>query len=100
MEFMRNLPTRKVNGVGRVFERELDAIGIKTCGDIYTHRAYLSIIWRKASNFLCNVISVWVVQKFSLQKSTNVRVLGRSLHFRELSGKTELREKCGTLLKS
>ncbi|KAI7627905.1 putative DNA-directed polymerase kappa, partial [Hortaea werneckii] len=30
--FMRDLPTRKVNGIGRVFERELDAIGVKTCG--------------------------------------------------------------------
>jgi len=42
MAFMKVLPVRKVNGVGRVFERELDAIGIKTCGDIYEHRAMLS----------------------------------------------------------
>jgi len=28
MAFMRDLPTRKVNGIGRVFERELDAIGM------------------------------------------------------------------------
>ena len=42
MGFMRVLPVRKVNGVGRVFERELDAVGIKTCGDIYEHRAMLA----------------------------------------------------------
>ncbi|KAK0102593.1 hypothetical protein ONS95_006202 [Cadophora gregata] len=42
MAFMRDLPTRKVNGIGRVFERELDAIGVKTCGDIYAYRQYLS----------------------------------------------------------
>jgi DNA polymerase kappa len=42
MGFMKVLPVRKVNGIGRVFERELDAIGIKTCGNIYEHRAMLA----------------------------------------------------------
>ncbi|KAG9241915.1 DNA-directed polymeras-like protein kappa [Calycina marina] len=53
MAFMRDLPTRKVNGVGRVFERELDAVGIKTCGDIYACRQYLSKLFgEKAFVFL------------------------------------------------
>jgi DNA polymerase kappa len=53
MAFMRHLPTRKVNGIGRVFERELDAIGIKTCGDIYDYRQYLSKLFgEKAFVFL------------------------------------------------
>lgn len=53
MDFMRVLPVRKVNGVGRVFERELDAIGIKTCGDIYEHRAMLAKLFgEKAYQFL------------------------------------------------
>ncbi|KAL5524065.1 hypothetical protein ACEPAG_8238 [Sanghuangporus baumii] len=42
IEFMRDLSIRKLPGVGRVHERLLDSIGVKTCGDIYTHRA---IIW-------------------------------------------------------
>lgn len=51
--FMRDLPTRKVNGIGRVFERELDAIGIKKCGDIYELRAYLpKLFGEKAFRFL------------------------------------------------
>jgi len=53
MAFMRDLPTCKVNGIGRVFERELDAIGIKTCGDIYQYRQYLSKLFgEKAFRFL------------------------------------------------
>lgn len=53
MAFMRDLPTRKVNGIGRVFERELDAIGVKTCGDIYAYRQYLSKLFgEKAFTFL------------------------------------------------
>ncbi|KAF8639506.1 hypothetical protein AX17_001411 [Amanita inopinata Kibby_2008] len=43
-DFMRDLPMRKVPGVGRVNERLLDSIGIKTCGDIYTHRATLYLM--------------------------------------------------------
>ena len=42
--FMRDLPIRKIQGVGRVNERLLDAIGIKTCGDIFTHRVTLSLM--------------------------------------------------------
>ena len=53
MAFMASLPTRKVNGIGRVFERELDAIGVKTCGDIYAYRQYLSKLFgEKAFVFL------------------------------------------------
>ncbi|EJD03310.1 DNA/RNA polymerase [Fomitiporia mediterranea MF3/22] len=40
--FMRDLSIRKLPGVGRVHERLLDSIGVKTCGDIYAHRA---VIW-------------------------------------------------------
>jgi DNA polymerase kappa len=50
---MKDLPTRKVNGIGRVFERELDAIGVKNCGDIYACRQYLSKLFGdKAFMFL------------------------------------------------
>jgi DNA polymerase kappa len=53
MAFMSCLPTRKVNGIGRVFERELDAIGVKACGDIYAFRQYLSKLFgEKAFCFL------------------------------------------------
>ena len=56
LSFMRDLPTRKVNGIGRVFERELDAIGIKTCGDIYPQRHYLNRLFgEKAFQFLMGV---------------------------------------------
>ncbi|KAI9894773.1 MAG: hypothetical protein M1814_002130 [Vezdaea aestivalis] len=55
MDFMRDLPTRKVNGIGRVFERELDALGIRTCGDIHPQRGYLTRLFgEKAFQFLIN----------------------------------------------
>lgn len=42
--FMRDLPIRKIQGIGRVNERLLDAIGIKACGDIFTYRVTLSLM--------------------------------------------------------
>ncbi|KAH8107995.1 IMS-domain-containing protein [Cristinia sonorae] len=42
--FMHDLSIRKVPGVGRVNERLLESIGIKSCGDIYTHRGVLSLM--------------------------------------------------------
>lgn len=53
MAFMRDLPCRKVNGIGRVLERELAAVGIKNCGDIYDQRQFLSRLFgEKAYEFL------------------------------------------------
>ncbi|KAJ7725863.1 DNA/RNA polymerase [Mycena maculata] len=44
VSFMHDLPIRRVPGIGRVSERLLESIGIKTCGDIYTYRATLSLM--------------------------------------------------------
>ncbi|KAF8495871.1 IMS-domain-containing protein [Gautieria morchelliformis] len=42
--FMHDLPIRKIPGIGRVTERLLDSIGVKTCGDIHAQRATLSVL--------------------------------------------------------
>lgn len=53
MNFMRSLPCRKVNGIGRVLERELAAVGVVTCGDVYAERKYLTRLFgEKAFRFL------------------------------------------------
>lgn len=53
MAFMRDLPCRKVNGIGRVFERELAAVGVQTCGEIYGQRQFLNQLFgEKAFEFL------------------------------------------------
>ena len=94
MSFMSTLPVRKVNGVGRVFERELDAIGIKTCGDIYAQRTYLyRMFGEKAFQFL--------MQTYLGLGRTNVqpadeyerKSVGTESTFRDISTKEELRAK-------
>ncbi|CAE6434629.1 unnamed protein product [Rhizoctonia solani] len=44
LEFTKNLPMRKMPGTGRVTERILDSLGVRTCGDVFTHRAQLYLL--------------------------------------------------------
>ena len=94
LEFMRDLPVRKVNGIGRVFERELDSIGIKTCGDIYPQRAMLTKLFgEKAFQFLAqcylglgrtNIAPVETHERKSVSTETT---------FHEIGDREELRAK-------
>ncbi|KAI0355704.1 DNA/RNA polymerase [Trametes cingulata] len=67
--FMHDLSIRKVPGVGRVNERLLESIGVKTCGDIFKHRAVLHLLDKQFGlEFLLqaylgiasNVVQPWV----------------------------------------
>ncbi|KAH8119422.1 DNA/RNA polymerase [Phellopilus nigrolimitatus] len=49
MDFMRDLPVRKVPYIGRVGERVLESIGVKTCGDIHSARAVIYLMPKKFS---------------------------------------------------
>jgi nucleotidyltransferase/DNA polymerase involved in DNA repair len=57
MQFMSELPCRKVNGIGKVFERVLsDALGIRNVTEIYGKRAVLyKLLSEKSFDFLINV---------------------------------------------
>ena len=94
MSFISSLPIRKVNGVGRVLERELQAIGVETCGDIHAQRAYLNKLFgEKAYQFL--------VQTHLGLGRTNVqpaeeyerKSVGTESTFRDMSRPEELRAK-------
>ncbi|KAF2792323.1 DNA/RNA polymerase [Melanomma pulvis-pyrius CBS 109.77] len=94
MDFMKTLPCRKVNGIGRVFERELDAVGIKTCGDIYAHRAYLSQLFgQKAFQFLMQCYLGLGRTNIQPAEDYERKSVGTESTFREMSSPTELREK-------
>jgi DNA polymerase kappa len=57
MQFMHSLPCRKINGIGKVFERVLsDALGIHTVDDIYSKRHILyKLLSEKSFDFLIQV---------------------------------------------
>ncbi|CAG8959141.1 hypothetical protein HYFRA_00013004 [Hymenoscyphus fraxineus] len=94
MAFMRDLPTRKVNGIGRVFERELDAIGVKTCGDIYTYRQYISKLFgEKAFAFLMQCYLGLGRTSIQPAEEYERKSVGTESTFGEMSDPTQLREK-------
>ena len=53
MNFLRELPTNKMGGIGRVKMKELRAFGINTLGDLYNRRADVFVLWPPVTaNFL------------------------------------------------
>ncbi|RMC16433.1 hypothetical protein DUI87_06763 [Hirundo rustica rustica] len=54
LEFLKDLPIRKVPGIGKVTEKMLKALGIVTCSELYQQRALLSLLFSEISwrNFL------------------------------------------------
>ncbi|KAJ1209255.1 hypothetical protein NDU88_004633 [Pleurodeles waltl] len=54
MDFIKDLPIRKVPGIGKVTEKMLKALGITTCTDLYQQRALLALLFSETSwhNFL------------------------------------------------
>lgn len=94
MEFMRELPVRKVNGVGRVFERELGSIGIETCGDIYPQRALLTKLFgEKAWQFLAQCYLGLGRTKIEPVETYERKSVGTETTFHEIGNKDELRAK-------
>ncbi|KAK0611084.1 hypothetical protein B0T14DRAFT_439537 [Immersiella caudata] len=94
MNFMAKLPPRKVNGIGRVFERELAAVGIETCADIYPQRQYINRLFgEKAYEFLIRCylgLGRTVVRPAEEYERKSV---GTESTFRDMSDPHELREK-------
>uniref|UniRef100_A0A8C6G7W6 DNA polymerase kappa n=1 Tax=Mus spicilegus TaxID=10103 RepID=A0A8C6G7W6_MUSSI len=49
MDFIKDLPIRKVSGIGKVTEKMLMALGIVTCTELYQQRALLSLLFSETS---------------------------------------------------
>ncbi|EJD02943.1 DNA/RNA polymerase [Fomitiporia mediterranea MF3/22] len=94
MEFMRDLPVRKVPGIGRVGERVLEAIGVKTCGDIRAARAIIWLMPRKfAVDFLFEThlgLAPTVVKPYQREERKSV---GVSRTFRAVQTKEAIFQK-------
>ncbi|XP_059274072.1 DNA polymerase kappa isoform X2 [Mustela nigripes] len=49
MDFIKDLPIRKVSGIGKVTEKMLKALGIINCTELYQQRALLSLLFSETS---------------------------------------------------
>ncbi|KAI3390236.1 hypothetical protein diail_11388, partial [Diaporthe ilicicola] len=94
MTFMRELPCRKVNGIGRVWERELKAIGVQTCGDIYGQRQFLSPLFgEKAFEFLVQCYLGLGRTDVQPAEEYERKSVGTESTFHDISEPKQLREK-------
>ncbi|KAL7939194.1 hypothetical protein V8C35DRAFT_285972 [Trichoderma chlorosporum] len=94
MAFMRDLPTRKVNGIGRVLERELLEIGVKTCGDLYEQRQYLNRLFGdKYFEFLLRCYLGLGRTKIQPAEEYERKSVGTESTFHDMSDPTKLRDK-------
>ncbi|OAA56094.1 DNA-directed polymerase kappa [Cordyceps fumosorosea ARSEF 2679] len=92
--FMRGLPTRKVPGIGRVLERELLEVGIKTCGDIFEHRQYLHRLFgTKTFEFLVGCYLGLGRTRIRPAEEYERKSVGTESTFREMADPAMLREK-------
>ncbi|KAM0271891.1 hypothetical protein ACHAQH_008933 [Verticillium albo-atrum] len=94
MKFMGSLPPRKVNGVGRVLERQLAEIGVTTCGDIYEYRQYLNQLFgEKAYEFLIHCYLGLGRTRIQPAEEYERKSVGTESTFHDMSDATQLREK-------
>ena len=94
MAFMRDLPTRKVNGIGRVLERELKEVGINTCGDLYAYRQFLNPLFgEKTSDFLFTCYLGLGRTKIQPAEEYTRKSVGTESTFGDMSDPIKLREK-------
>lgn len=94
MSFMRDLSCRKVNGIGRVLERELAEVGVKTCGDIYAERRYLrQLFGEKTYEFLIMVHLGLGRTNVQPAEEYERKSVGTESTFRDMSDPVQLREK-------
>ncbi|KAK2063341.1 impB/mucB/samB family protein [Colletotrichum caudatum] len=94
LRFMAKLPPRKVNGVGRVLERQLAEIGIKTCADLYLQRQFLRPLFgEKAYEFLVNVYLGLGRTRIQPAEEYERKSVGTESTFRDMSDPQQLREK-------
>merc|ERR1719427_1366320 len=49
LDFVKNLPIRKAPGIGNVQEQLLKSIGVSTCGDLFTLRAQIKLLFSDTS---------------------------------------------------
>ncbi|CCF34847.1 impB/mucB/samB family protein [Colletotrichum higginsianum] len=94
LRFMAKLPPRKVNGIGRVLERQLAEIGINTCADLYPQRQFLRPLFGdKAYEFLLNVYLGLGRTRIQPAEEYERKSVGTESTFRDMSDPQQLREK-------
>ncbi|XP_071994362.1 DNA polymerase kappa [Engystomops pustulosus] len=98
MDFIKDLPIRKVPGIGKVTEKMLRALGITTCTDLYQQRALLSLLFSDTSwhNFLHISLGLGSTR---IERDGERKSMSTERTFSEISSAEEQYELCRELCK-
>eukprot|EP01087_Luapelamoeba_hula_P005286 TRINITY_DN15361_c0_g1_i1.p1 TRINITY_DN15361_c0_g1~~TRINITY_DN15361_c0_g1_i1.p1 ORF type:complete len:249 (-),score=31.02 TRINITY_DN15361_c0_g1_i1:63-809(-) len=81
ISFMKDLPVRKVSGIGKVMERILHGLNITTCGQLYEQRVVLHYLFKPESvDFfpLCGARSILIRKRAIDRQSTTQECIQRT----------------------
>ncbi|XP_041464447.1 DNA polymerase kappa-like [Lytechinus variegatus] len=99
MDFIRDLPIRKISGIGKVTERMLSALGIQTCTDLYQQRAHCYLLFSQISSSYFLRISLGIGSTH-VERDGERKSMSTERTFKEMSVPTELYSKCMELCES
>jgi DNA polymerase kappa len=95
LDFIHPIPVRKINGIGRVLERELvDVLEVNMVRDLYAHRGLLTPLFGdKAAEFLLRTYLGLGRTNIAPADESDRKSVGTERTFRELHGRGDLRQK-------
>ena len=99
LDFVQELPIRKISGIGRVSEQMLKALGIETCRDLYTKRDLLYLLHSPISFKFLIRVSLGLGNT-SIGTDSKRKSIGTEVTFSEMSKPDELMDMCSNLCQS
>uniref|UniRef100_A0A8C4N7Q0 DNA polymerase kappa n=1 Tax=Eptatretus burgeri TaxID=7764 RepID=A0A8C4N7Q0_EPTBU len=95
-QFMKELPIRKVSGIGKVTEKLLKALGITTCQDLFEQRAILAMLFSETStrHFLAISLGIGATR---LERNSERKSMSTERTFSEIRKPEELYSLCQKL---
>lgn len=93
MEFMRDLPIRKVCGIGKVSEKMLRALDIVTCSHLYKQRGLLYLLYSETSFEHFMRVSLGIGSTH-VERDSERKSLSTEQTFTEINKPSEQYDKC------
>ncbi|CAL1530956.1 unnamed protein product [Lymnaea stagnalis] len=95
-DFIRDLPIRKISGIGKVTEKLLGALGVKTCNDLYKQRALLYHVFSQISFQYFMRIALGMGSIY-VERDEDRKSMSTEQTFGEINEPNELYSKCEEL---
>ncbi|EDV26438.1 uncharacterized protein TRIADDRAFT_22932 [Trichoplax adhaerens] len=97
IEFMRQLPTRKISGIGKVSERLLNEIEISNCKELYDKRDLIYLLFSNVSTKFFLAVAMGIGSNEVSSKNYQRKSISCERTFGEISRLADMLVKCQKL---